>query len=108
LRLFYLCSASGLIVNNFYGSLGIGVVNRQFWRQLDCRHPAVQLLAQQPRQFPESHLYLFSGVVMAFCSVVLPVSAGHGHIPGYLQYLCASTTFQTIQIADLRKWGRRK
>jgi hypothetical protein len=27
---------------------------RQFWRQLHCRPPAVQLLAQLPRQFPES------------------------------------------------------
>jgi hypothetical protein len=27
------------------GSLGFAVMNRQFWRQLHCRPPAVQLLA---------------------------------------------------------------
>jgi hypothetical protein len=36
--------------------LGIGVVHHQFWRQLHCRPPAVQLLAQLPRRFQENHL----------------------------------------------------
>jgi hypothetical protein len=34
------------------GSLGFAVIDRQFWRQLHCRPPAVQLLAQLSRKFP--------------------------------------------------------
>jgi hypothetical protein len=35
------------LVRFFYstGSLGFAVMKRQFWRQLHCRPPAVQLLA---------------------------------------------------------------
>jgi hypothetical protein len=38
-----------------FGSLGFAVMNRQFRRQLHCRPPAVQLLAQLSREFPMSH-----------------------------------------------------
>ncbi|MFZ5911224.1 MAG: hypothetical protein ACOYYU_14525 [Chloroflexota bacterium] len=38
------------------GSLGIGVVHPQFWRQLHCRPPAVQLLAKQSVEREENNL----------------------------------------------------
>ena len=38
------------------GSLGFAVMHHQFWRQLYCRPPAVQLLGQLPRRFPESQI----------------------------------------------------
>ena len=44
----------------FFGSLGIAVTHRQFWRQLHCRPPAVQLLAQLPRQIPESLFFFYT------------------------------------------------
>ena len=36
------------------GSLGFAVMHHQFWRQLYCRPPAVQLLGKLSRRFPES------------------------------------------------------
>jgi hypothetical protein len=41
----------------FFGSLGFAVMNRQFWRQLHCRPPAVQLLGQLSRRFPMNHFF---------------------------------------------------
>jgi hypothetical protein len=64
----------GDLINNI-GSLGIGVVYRQFWRQFDllgksCRPPAVQLLAQLPRQFPESHSYSWTRLIFLYYGLV--------------------------------------
>jgi hypothetical protein len=35
------------------------VIDRQFWRQLHCRPPAVQLLAQLSRKFPMNPNFSF-------------------------------------------------
>jgi hypothetical protein len=45
-----------IFVKPFISSWEMAVMNCQFWRQLHCRQPAVQLLTQPSRQLLENPL----------------------------------------------------